>query len=744
MNLDIIPNGAIKRVHVSQNDVGRTLTFELFNNSTSYTIPSGATVKIQGTKPSGFGFSETCTVNGNTVTVDTTETMTDEFGYIEAELQITNSGNVIGTSNFVLAVERNPHPDTITDGSTATIISELTLLVNEVKGYAEEIEDTYHAYGSPWVASTVAEMTDTDKIYVYTGSETGYTSGNWYYYNGSAWVSGGVYNAVAVQTDTTLSVSGMSADAEATGDTIGNLDNSYLFEQGNIGISGSGWVYGIIANGSPPRVRTKEGTTIHLKVGTTIGLTDYTKHRYYLGWKVGSSYYYAGWLTSNYTVTQEGDYVVLITTKTDAPNETPSELMAIFFGYQAVAFDWIEHNANNIDDLATIKFDTHTGYIASDGTIATASEAQEVYTDMLSCRAGDVINIDLTYTSTVYRWLAYALYDANGGFISRSVLVTTAETATYYYGSLTIPSGASFIAFTYRTYGDSPLSLTSYNRSVNANSILTRLVALEQSSAYTDYAVVLNQNVKGVNHRGYCFVAPENTLPAYKMSRQKGFLYVETDVSLTSDDVPVLLHDDTINRTARNADGSEISSTINISDITYEQALTYDFGIWMGNEYAGTKIPTFAEFMKLCRNLGLRPYVEIKPSDNFTRTHVQNLVDIVKKHGMGSCTTWISFDATYLSYVKDYDDTARLGYLSNTVTSTAITTAQSLKTSKNEVFLDTYAHADEDCELCFNSDMPLEIWTFDSPTTIENLNPYITGVTSNVLIAGQVLYDANI
>ena len=63
-------------------------------------------------------------------------------------------------------------------------------------------------------------MTDTTKIYVYTGSETGYTNGDWYYYNGSAWVSGGVYNAVAFNTDTTLFVSGDAADAKVTGDYI--------------------------------------------------------------------------------------------------------------------------------------------------------------------------------------------------------------------------------------------------------------------------------------------------------------------------------------------------------------------------------------------------------------------------------------------------------------------------------------------------------------------------------------------
>lgn len=79
--------------------------------------------------------------------------------------------------------------------------------------------------GTPLVAATAAAMTDTSKVYVYTGSETGYTSGDWYYYDGSAWVSGGVYNSAAVQTDTTLAVSGMAADANAVGDAISAVES---------------------------------------------------------------------------------------------------------------------------------------------------------------------------------------------------------------------------------------------------------------------------------------------------------------------------------------------------------------------------------------------------------------------------------------------------------------------------------------------------------------------------------------
>ncbi len=116
------------------------------------------------------------------------------------------------------------------------------------------------AVGSPLMASTVAGMTDTTKIYVYTGSETNYTAGDWYYYNGSAWVSGGVYNAVAVDTDETLSVSGMPADAEAVGDKfdeyVDSWDDGYLKEE----ISGLSWTTGYVNKDTAVIETTTRGT----------------------------------------------------------------------------------------------------------------------------------------------------------------------------------------------------------------------------------------------------------------------------------------------------------------------------------------------------------------------------------------------------------------------------------------------------------------------------------------------------
>lgn len=116
----------------------------------------------------------------------------------------------------------------LTQGSgTATITETLNSI-------SAEISTLQLAVGSPMVAETVSAMTDYSKIYVYVGSETGYTNGNWYYWNGSAWTSGGVYNSSAVETDTSLSVSGKPADAKAVGDALSAITATDTNNDGNI------------------------------------------------------------------------------------------------------------------------------------------------------------------------------------------------------------------------------------------------------------------------------------------------------------------------------------------------------------------------------------------------------------------------------------------------------------------------------------------------------------------------------
>ena len=74
------------------------------------------------------------------------------------------------------------------------------------------------ANGSPTPVATVAEMTDESAVYLYTGSESGYTAGNWYYYDGTEWTSGGAYGGAT--TSTTFNQHGVPADDFAVGEAL--------------------------------------------------------------------------------------------------------------------------------------------------------------------------------------------------------------------------------------------------------------------------------------------------------------------------------------------------------------------------------------------------------------------------------------------------------------------------------------------------------------------------------------------
>ena len=254
------------------------------------------------------------------------------------------------------------------------------------------------------------------------------------------------------------------------------------------------------------------------------------------------------------------------------------------------------------------------------------------------------------------------------------------------------------------------------------------------SGTYGPFGHYFDREIKSIAHRGYSSTAPENTLPAYILAKEKGFAYVECDVAFTKDGVAVLLHDATIDRTS-NGSG-------NIADLTYEELLQYDFGSWKGSKYAGTKIPTFEEFIALCKEIGLHPYIEIKNDATYTQEQVSTLVEIVEKYGLEDNCTWISFNITYLEYVMTVDDTARLGYVSSkTITQSMINSVKALQTIKNEVFLDiSYNMLNEtNVMLAISNGIALETWTVDNTNDIKNRPKYVSGYTSNKLVAEDYL-----
>lgn len=246
-----------------------------------------------------------------------------------------------------------------------------------------------------------------------------------------------------------------------------------------------------------------------------------------------------------------------------------------------------------------------------------------------------------------------------------------------------------------------------------------------------------NDNLICANHRGYHQGYPENTLWAFAQSKLHGFLWIENDVRFTSDGVGVLLHDESINRTARNADGTEITGTVNIADITYAQACEYDFGIYAGTYFAGTKIVTIEECIAFCKAVGLGILCEPKVIGG--GTYCANLV---KAYAMEDSVIWISFVPSILQEVNTVLPNAKVGLLTTQdPASSYVDTAVSLKTTTNSVFLgfDYRKPITSIKQSMIQNGIGYAVYTLDLSSELATIDPYCFEVTSNTIVAGAIL-----
>jgi len=114
-----------------------------------------------------------------------------------------------------------------------------------------------------------------------------------------------------------------------------------------------------------------------------------------------------------------------------------------------------------------------------------------------------------------------------------------------------------------------------------------------------------------IAHRGGGAVAPENTLAAIRAGAALGFRAVEFDVMLSADALPILIHDETLERTTGVVGA--------VAERPYAELARLDAGVWKGERWRGERIPRFDEAARLCIELGLWANVEIKPAAGHAR-----------------------------------------------------------------------------------------------------------------------------
>lgn len=133
-------------------------------------------------------------------------------------------------------------------------------------------------------------------------------------------------------------------------------------------------------------------------------------------------------------------------------------------------------------------------------------------------------------------------------------------------------------------------------------------------------------------HKGYSTAAPENTMAAYIAACDAGYKFIELDPKFTSDGVCVLIHDWTVNRTGRTADGSSLPPDTRVDGLTLAELQALDFGVWFSEEFRGETIPTFEEAIPYVLSRGVSVKVD-NVWERFTDEQQARLFALVRRIG---------------------------------------------------------------------------------------------------------------
>ena len=160
-------------------------------------------------------------------------------------------------------------------------------------------------------------------------------------------------------------------------------------------------------------------------------------------------------------------------------------------------------------------------------------------------------------------------------------------------------------------------------------------------------------------HRGASEYAPENTMLSFNLGIYMQANGIETDVQLTKDGIPVLFHDDTLQRV--------IGQPGAISDYTYEQLRAFDV---KKGEHTD-KILKFEDFLIHFGFRDLSFAIELKEKNAARIT-----ADLIRKYDVGAKTTVTSFCYDALLEIRRYAPELRTGYLTETVDDQILTQMQ--------------------------------------------------------------------
>ncbi|MFI7342952.1 LamG-like jellyroll fold domain-containing protein [Streptomyces sp. NPDC050085] len=218
-----------------------------------------------------------------------------------------------------------------------------------------------------------------------------------------------------------------------------------------------------------------------------------------------------------------------------------------------------------------------------------------------------------------------------------------------------------------------------------------------------------------MGHRGAPTLAPENTVASLGMAADHGADWVETDVQFTKDGVPVLMHDDTVDRTTNGTGRVDQLTAAQIAQLTID---------------GGGRVPTLQQALTSLKPKTARLLLEMKGPQ--TSAAVDKVLELVANAGMSERTTLQSFDENIVRAAATSPWQTKVALLRSTLDADPVATARSLQLNAYAVQSTSLATRPEVVKQLQQAGVQVYTWTIDSETQWQSMTSWgVDGVITN-------------
>ncbi|UZP04019.1 glycerophosphodiester phosphodiesterase [Clostridium botulinum] len=232
-------------------------------------------------------------------------------------------------------------------------------------------------------------------------------------------------------------------------------------------------------------------------------------------------------------------------------------------------------------------------------------------------------------------------------------------------------------------------------------------------------------------HRGASINYPENTMKAFEMAVEQNADWIELDVQLTSDGIPVIMHDSNLYRIT--------GVNKNIWEVTYNDIKDLDCSSWFSSEFAGERISTLGEVLDFAKKEHIKLNIELKPT-GYEKDFEKIVIDTINQKNFKNSCVVTSQEYGTLQRIKEYDQEIKTIYVMSIALGdiTELTEADGFSVEASFI-------TPRLVSMVHNSGKKIFAWTVN---TRENMDKMIEMnvdniVTDNIALAKAAVYESH-